>query len=237
MGLGREGSVDSQLRKRRRILGVAAVLAVGGLVAGCGPELAGSAAVVGQDRVTDSQLSTQVDTVTSALGIPTSAKANQVVLDRLIRAELYDALAARLDVAISDGEVQKFLNDTIAQAGGQKALEDQLLQSGVPSTEIFGFARTFMQQKAIAEKIAAGKTQQEQGQVLGAAIIALSKELDTRVSPRFGTWNAEKLSVGEPPNDLSEPLPTESSDVMQMPVPQQGGQQQGGQQQGTQQAQ
>ncbi len=232
MGLGRDGSVRGPLRHRRRMVVVAAALTVGGLIAGCGPELAGSAAVVGQDRVTDIQLSDQVNTVTSALGIPTSAKANQVVLDRLIREELYHVLAERVGVTVTDGEVQKFLDETVAQVGGQKALEDQLLQSGVPNTEIFNFARTFLQQRAIVAQIAPGKSEQEQGQVLGVAIIALSKELDTRVSPRFGTWDAARLSVGAPPNDLSEPLPTENSNLMQVPVPQQDGGQGSGQQQG-----
>ncbi len=235
MGLGRDGSMRGKLRNRRRIVVVAAVLSVGGLLAGCGPELAGSAAVVGQDRVTDTQLSDQVATVTAALGIQTSAKANQVVLDRLIRQELYNALATKIGVTVTDGEVQKFLDETVAQVGGQKALEDQLLQSGVPNTEIFSFARTFLQQRAIVAQIAPGKSEQEQGQVLGVAVIALSKELDTRVSPRFGTWDSARLSVGAPPNDLSEPLPTEGSGLMQVPVPQQGGQGSGGQQSGGQQ--
>ncbi|MGA9146922.1 MAG: hypothetical protein WBZ04_05130 [Candidatus Nanopelagicales bacterium] len=213
--------MNKKPRNRRRVAVVGAMLITGGLVAGCGPELAGSAAVIGNDRVTDSQLSDQVTVVTTALGIGSSAKANQVVLDRLVRAELYDELAARNGIDVTDGEVTKFLNETAAQVGGQEALNAQLLQSGVPQSEVFGFAQTFLTQKALAEKLAPGKSQQEQGVILGAAVIALSKELDTRVSPRFGTWDAERLSVGAPPNDLSEPLPTENSSLMPDTVQQQ----------------
>jgi len=211
---------------------IGAMLVTGGLIAGCGPELAGSAAVVGDDRVTDTQLADQVTVVTTALGIQSSAKANQVVLDRLIRAELYNELAARNGIDVTDGEVTKFLNETAAQVGGQQALNAQLLQSGVPESEVFGFAQTFLTQKALAEKLAPGKSQQEQGVILGAAVIALSKELDTRVSPRFGTWDADRLSVGAPPNDLSEPLPTSNSSFLPDTVQQQGdGTTQGGAQQ------
>ena len=217
MGLGRDGVVGRKPRGRRRVVVIAAVLAVGGLVAGCGPERAGAAAIVGDARITDMQLSDQVNVVTAALGIPTSAKANQVVLDRLIRAELYTALAAKLGIDITDGEVQKFINETEVQVGGRQALIDQLLQSGVPESEVFGFARTFLQQRAIAEKLAAGRSQEEQGAALGAAVTLLSKELDTQVSPRFGTWEPETLSVGAPPNDLSEPLPTAESGLLQVP--------------------
>lgn len=217
MGLGRDGFVSSQPRARRRVIAVASMLVVGGLVAGCGPELAGSAAVVGDARITDVQLSDQVNTVTAALGIETSGKANQIVLDRLIRSQLYADLATKLGITISDGEVQQFINETETQVGGKQALVDQLLQSGVPEGEVFGFARTFLQQRAIAAKLADGKSQEEQGAILGEAVIRLSEELNTQVSPRFGVWDAQKLSVGAPPNDLSEPLPTSNSDLMQMP--------------------
>ena len=229
MGLESDRAVNKKPRNRRRVAVVGAMLITGGLVAGCGPELAGSAAVIGNDRVTDSQLSDQFTVVTTALGIGSSAKANQVVLDRLVRAELYDELAARNGIDVTDDPmyvrarkgVTKFLNETAAQVGGQEALNAQLLQSGVPQSEVFGFAQTFLTQKALAEKLAPGKSQQEQGVILGAAVIALSKELDTRVSPRFGTWDAERLSVGAPPNDLSEPLPTENSSLMPDTVQQQ----------------
>ena len=214
MGLESDGAVNRKPRIRRRVAVIGAMLVTGGLIAGCGPELAGSAAVVGDDRVTDTQLADQVTVVTTALGIQSSAKANQVVLDRLIRAELYNELAARNGIDVTDGEVTKFLNETAAQVGGQQALNAQLLQSGVPESEVFGFAQTFLTQKALAEKLAPGKSQQEQGVILGAAVIALSKELDTRVSPRFCTWDADRLSVGAPPNDLSEPLPTSNSSLL-----------------------
>ena len=139
---------------------------------------------------------------------------------------------ARNGIDVTDGEVTKFLNETAAQVGGQQALNAQLLQSGVPESEVFGFAQTFLTQKALAEKLAPGKSQQEQGVILGAAVIALSKELDTRVSPRFGTWAADRLSVGAPPNDLSEPLPTSNSSFLPDTVQQQGdGTTQGGAQQ------
>ena len=93
MGLGRDGVVGRTTRGRRRVIVVAAVLAVGGLVAGCGPERAGSAAIVGDARITDMQLSDQVNVVTAALGIPTSAKANHVVFNRPAPTELYTRLS------------------------------------------------------------------------------------------------------------------------------------------------
>lgn len=110
--------------------------------------------------------------VTTALGIQSSAKANQVVLDRLIRAELYNELAARNGIDVTDGEVTKF-NETAAQVGGQEALNAQLLQSGVPESEVFGFAQTFLTPGRSRRKALLRRLQQEQGVILGAAVISL----------------------------------------------------------------
>ena len=83
----------------------------------------------------------------------------------MIRAEFYNELAARNGIDVTDGEVTKFLNETAAQVGGQQALNAQLLQSG--SGERRRSAQTFLTQKALAEKLALGKSQQEQGVISG----------------------------------------------------------------------
>ena len=41
------------------------------------------------------------------------------------------------------------------------------------------------------------------------AVSELSVELDTEVAPRFGTWDAENLTIGPVTNSVSEPLSVE----------------------------
>lgn len=202
-------------RKGRLAAAVAGVLVTGLAVTGCGATLAGSAAVIGDGRITDNNLTEEVQAVTSALNIPASDRVNQVILDRLIRRDLFNEMAAQQGVEISQGELDTFIADTAKQIGGQSQLEQQLLQSGVPSSSIQSFAMTFMQQQAIAEKIAPGKTPQEQGQALGLAAMETARALDIRVSPRFGVWDNENLSVGPTPNDLSAPVPTTGQQGLQ----------------------
>jgi len=194
-------------RITRTAAGLVAIAALGLGASGCGVDLAGSAAVVGQQRVTDTQLTEDVAAVTSALGIDSSDQVNQIVLDRLIRADLFEELATRNDVTVNQGELEAFIDETAASVGGREQLETQLLQSsGVPADSVESFARTFLLQQKIAEKLVPGGDQDQQGEALAGAVIALSEELDTRVSPRFGTWDPARLSVGPIPNDLSAPI-------------------------------
>jgi hypothetical protein len=45
----------------------------------------------------------------------------------------------------------------------------------------------------------------------------LSDELQPQVSPRFGTWDAQQLTVGALPDDLSTPVVTEALGQLQQP--------------------
>ncbi|HUM87656.1 MAG TPA: hypothetical protein PKH63_10110, partial [Actinomycetota bacterium] len=58
------------------------VAAAGLALAACGPTLSGSAAVVGEQRLTDSELAETTTQLTEQLGIPESAQVSQAVLSR-----------------------------------------------------------------------------------------------------------------------------------------------------------
>jgi len=207
-------------RVARTAAGLVAIAALGLGASGCGVELAGSAAVVGEQRVTDTQLTADVAAVTEALGIDPSGQVNQIVLDRLIRGDLFEELALRNDVTITQGELDSFIEETAVSVGGREQLDAQLLQSsGVPADAVESFARTFLLQQKVAEKLAPGAAQDQQGEALAGAVIALSDELDTRVSPRFGTWDPARLSVGPIPNDLSAPIVNPDDPALQQIAP------------------
>ncbi|MFZ1854639.1 MAG: SurA N-terminal domain-containing protein [Candidatus Nanopelagicales bacterium] len=230
--MSRTDSVMSS-RRIRFVTGLAGLAVLGTAIAGCGPNLAGAAAVVGSTRITDQALTQQSDLVTSTLGIEPSAQVNVVLLQRLITQELVAQLAAREGVTVSQGEVESFLQKQYQQAGGQAALEQALLQSGIPSDQIQEAARTTLLVQKLGEKLAPGQDSQAQQGAVGIAIIALSKQEGTQVSPRFGSWDGKTLEVTAPPNDLSKPV---LNDPAIAPLPeQQAPQQQAPQQQAPQQ--
>lgn len=223
-----EGFVVERIRvgrvvgtRGRKAAFAAAALASAIVVTGCGPTLAGSAAVVGEARITDDELTAQVTEVLTALNLGPSDKANQVVLDRLIRESIFAEMAKREQVDVSDGEVSAFVAESEKQTpGGAAGLAAQLLQAGVPQSEILPFAKTYLLQQKIAMKLAPNKAQQIQQQVFSVAAIKLSESLDIRVSPRFGSWEAAQLKVGAIPNDLSVPAPDQKAQLSRL-LPQQ----------------
>jgi hypothetical protein len=173
-----------------------AVLGLGALsLTGCGANQAGAAALLGDQRISESELNAQVQGLLAAQGLPaqdSSAEIITVTLDRLITTNLVNQLAEREGVAIDQGEVDAIRLQYLAQAGGQAELENLLLQQGVLPNQIDSVITLNLQVTKL-------------GQVF-VAVSELSRELDTEVAPRFGTWDAENLTIGPVTNSVSEPL-------------------------------
>lgn len=195
-------------KRFRRLLAVGGAAGVLVVTAACGPTLAGSAAVVGQHRITDETLATQVSAVTVPLRVPESQQVSAAILNRMITQQLVFDLAAEHQISVSPEEVRAFIDEQVALSGGDREMfERGLLQRGIPAAEIDGTARATLLVARLGPKLAPGQGVEEQELATVLAVAELSRKLDTRVSPRFGTWDPELLQVTGTPNDLSTPAP------------------------------
>ncbi len=193
------------------------VLAAGIALAGCStPTLPGSAAVVGEARLTDSDLARTTSELTSALGIPESAQVSQAVLSRWVVAQLVDELAQRRGVGVTKGAVDAAVADEIERAGGQEALEQSALQAGVLPDTIPDVIRVSLLIEQLSKGTVTGDDPTGQAGLL-TEVQALSEELQPQVSPRFGTWDEQQLSVGALPDDLSTPADATGALTQLMP--------------------
>ncbi len=193
------------------------VVLAGVVLSGCGQTLAGSAAVVGEERLTDAQLSQTVSTLAQELGIENSAQVSQAVLSRWMVSQLVDQLAEDKGVTISKGEVDAAITQESESAGGQEAFEQGALQAGVLPADIADAVRTSLLIEKMAQFTITGDDPSGQTGLI-TQVQQLSAELDPQVSPRFGTWDEEQLAVGALPDDLSTPVIDEAVPQLQ-PAP------------------
>ncbi len=190
-----------------------AVLGLGALsLTGCGANQAGAAALLGDERISESELNEQVQALLSTQGSPapdSSAEIITLTLDRLITTNLVNQLAEREGVAIDQGEVDAIRLQYLAQAGGEAELENLLLQQGVLPNQIDSVITLNLQVTKLGQELAPDQEPDIQGQAVFVAVSELSVELGTEVAPRFGTWDAENLTIGPVTNSVSEPLSVE----------------------------
>ncbi len=198
------------LTRTRRPGALAAVagLAAALLLSGCGADTAGAAAVVGDQRVTEYQVSDAVAQVRAEAGPGAfnSAQATTDTVLRLTRELLIGDAAAREGVVVTPSQVNQLIATTAAGAGGMAKLEESLLtQSSVPRSAVHSYATTFLQQQQLGKKL--DPTGADGGQAASLAYVGrLSTELDTRIAARYGTWDPATIALGPTPTDLASPV-------------------------------
>lgn len=196
--------------RRRAKAGVTVGLALAGLLlAACGGAVAaGSAAVLGDERIPTSEVSAQLTELNTARGLPAdaaNAEATTSIIQRLVVTNLVDQAADRLGVTVSDGAVDAELLALEANAGGREALDDALLQSNIPPSQAVAQIRLSLLVREMGLVLDPAGDAQTQNTAVFNYVVALSDELDVTISPRFGTWDSSQLSLGPVPDDLSTP--------------------------------
>lgn len=193
------------------------VLLVAGLVGCGGPVLAGSAATVGDARLTDAQLADTTSELSAALGIPQNPQVSQAVLSRWMVQELVAQLAQSKGFEVTNGEVDEVIAQESETAGGREQLEQGALQAGLLPDMIPDAIRTTLLINKMSEFTVTGDDPSGQAGLV-VQVQQFSEEADAEVSPRYGTWDPEQLTVGALPTDLSSPA---IGDVGIQPLPNQ----------------
>lgn len=194
----------------RRLTLAAASLATSAalMLTGCASQEAGSAATFTDSRIAETALSSEVAMILEAKGqSPTTEDASlvQQTLGRMITTFLVDRLSTDQGIVISQGMIDGMTVNYEAQLGGAEALEAAFLQENVAPEQIETLLVLQLQAQELGYVLNPSGSAEEQGLAAFEAISALSQELETTVSPRFGTWDPQTLSIAGIPNDLSTP--------------------------------
>lgn len=189
------------------IIGIGVIAAAIGL-SGCSTPTAGAAAVVGDQRISEATLNSEVQAVLSLQGLPSTDSSNELItstLDQMITSILVDELASREKVEVTQGEIDDLRLQYIAQAGGTEAFETQIGQQGIAIADVDSIIRVNIQVSKLGDVLSPNTEPDAKSAAVFIAISELSSEIGTEVSPRFGTWDPENLTVGPSDNSLSEP--------------------------------
>ncbi|MEV7143594.1 SurA N-terminal domain-containing protein [Streptomyces tauricus] len=191
-------------RRRTAFLLTAALVTAAPLLTACGSDAhPGAAAVVGDDRITVSQLENRVNEVRTAQRAATTGEAQYeqaiaksggltrdtlhgMVLDRVLHRAADDA-----GVTVTRKEIQEARTGLEQQAGGAKALEVSWLQQyGVPPERLDDNLRVQIEAQKLASALGTDTSQPAFWKALSEA----SKKLDVDLNPRYGSWDVEKSS-------------------------------------------
>ncbi|GHH08233.1 SurA N-terminal domain-containing protein [Streptomyces lanatus] len=191
-------------RRRRTALLLSAAIAAAPLLTACGNDAhPGAAAVVGDQRITVSQLENRVSEVREAqrAAVPDEAAYAQViaksgslprdVLHNMVLDEVLHQAARDEGVTVTRKELQSMRGGLEDQVGGAKALEAAWLQQyGVPPQRLDENLRVQLE----AQKLATALGTDTGKPAFWNAMAAASKKLDIDLNPRYGSWDVQKSS-------------------------------------------
>lgn len=187
----------------------AAALIVAVVASGCGSVAPGAAAVVGDERISERELTEHVQAVLRAQGRPVDSSAESIVdttLNQLVTASLVEQYSEQEGIEVDQGEIDAAVVSVVAASGGQEALEQSLLQQDLAPDQLEALLRVNLLVQKIGQALDPAGTPESQSSAVFSAIVAFSEEVGTRINPRYGTWDAMNLGVGPAADDLSAPL-------------------------------
>jgi hypothetical protein len=204
---------------RTSIAVTAAGLAAVSVLAACGPARMGSAAIVGNQRISAITLGSEVANLQQfyqankskiQLQFPLS-QAPQEVLAWLIRFKVRDELATRNHVAVSSGQSERALKAIAAQAGST-GIKNLAVANGLPPDLLPALGRYEAIQNAIVNRMDGGKlptsttAQQAIGAELARRQCVAAKSLNILINPQFGRLDYTQFNVVPAADTLSAPV-------------------------------
>jgi parvulin-like peptidyl-prolyl isomerase len=178
-----------------------AIVLVGLTTAACALTNTGdpnTAAVVGDERISTSEVQEQFDRRRNSAAFREQAQQNpsgdfdiqaqaQLVTD-LVRSALLLRVAQRNDVQVSDADVDAVASDIVEQVGGREAFEQRLAEEGLSEEQFLEQVRIRELQAALQEQIGADAD-------LAAFVRDETADLPIEINPRYGAWDATALAV------------------------------------------
>lgn len=197
----------------------AAAIAATCALAACGPVRMGSAAILGNERITSTTLSDQVANLQQAYQANKSkiqlqfplAQAPQEVLAWLVRFRVRDEMATRNHVKVSSGQSERALASIAAQAG-PSGIKNLAVANGLPPDLLPDLGRYEAIQNALVARMDGGTLPKSTAaqQALGAALALrqcrAAKAMNIMVNPRFGQLDYSQLSIIPAATALSAPV-------------------------------
>ena len=200
---------------RRLVTTAAVVVGAALVVTACGPVKLGSAAIVGNERITIATLDTEVTNLSQTVKLYpvtvqlSQAEKTQQTLTWLIRFKINDELARQAGITVSTAEAQMALDEiyaaakSSAQAQGIRnvTLDLILVANGIPPNLASEVGRYQAIENKFAEQVNGG--QEPTGTAAQSATMAklnkarcrAAKALNVQVNPQFGRLDYSQVAV------------------------------------------
>ena len=201
----------------KRLKQISTFLLVSVVLVACGQQNPGTAAYVGEQRITSDQLSVYLNDLRAVVPIENNDQGTaqtRGVLARLIIGQIIKDAVSETNAIVDQGLVAQDYAALEKDAGGIEALAIFAGSRNVPPMLIKEVLSQNRAIEAIGKTIQPTASAQVQRAEGDAYILKIANTKKIDINPRYGTWIAQDGSIAPPANELSEPAFTTPTDLL-----------------------
>lgn len=201
----------------KRLKQISTFLLVSVVLVACGQQNPGTAAYVGEQRITSDQLSVYLNDLRAVVPIEDNDQGTaqtRGVLARLIIGQIIEDAVIETNAIVDQGLVAQDYAALEKDAGGTEALAIFAGSRNVPPMLIKEVLSQNRAIEAIGKTIQPTASAQVQRAEGDAYILKIANTKKIDINPRYGTWIAQDGSIAPPANELSEPAFATPTDLL-----------------------
>jgi hypothetical protein len=201
----------------KRLKQISTFLLVSVVLVACGQQNPGTAAYVGEQRITSDQLSVYLNDLRAVVPIEDNDQGTaqtRGVLARLIIGQIIEDAVIETNAIVDQGLVARDYAALEKDAGGTEALAIFAGSRNVPPMLIKEVLSQNRAIEAIGKTIQPTASAQVQRAEGDAYILKIANTKKIDINPRYGTWIAQDGSIAPPANELSEPAFATPTDLL-----------------------
>ncbi|MDA2977455.1 MAG: hypothetical protein O3B81_01605 [Actinomycetota bacterium] len=201
----------------KRLKQISTFLLVSVVLVACGQQNPGTAAYVGEQRITSDQLSVYLNDLRAVVPIEDNDQGTaqtRGVLARLIIGQIIKDAVSETNAIVDQGLVAQDYAALEKDAGGTEALAIFAGSRNVPPMLIKEVLSQNRAIEAIGKTIQPTASAQMQRAEGNAYILKIANTKKIDINPRYGTWIAQDGSIAPPANELSEPAFATPTDLL-----------------------
>jgi hypothetical protein len=205
---------------KKQLKKVVGLLFVSSVLIACGQQNPGTAAFVGDTRITSDELSVYMDDLRSVVPIENNDQGTaqtRGVLARLIIGQIISEAVTESNAIVDQSLVAKDYEALEKQSGGAEALAVFAGSRNVPPMlikEVLSQNRAIEAIGKILEPNASEAVQRARGD---GFLLQLANTKKIEINPRYGSWVSENGSIAPPAIELSEPAFAKPIDLLTNP--------------------
>lgn len=176
---------------------IVAVLGAGLLLFVTGCSSTNSAATIGKTVIPISTVQGSVSEIikernkveTEGLNLATGAELNVDSVRFHIISVLFDDIAERIKVKITDAEIATRRADIISQIGGEDRLAFSLVGAQIAPKDFERYIRTVLLAEKLGDALKANGDASTDGSGIQKLIVGMAQEQKVEINPRYGVWD------------------------------------------------